>query len=214
MESITAASSIRKKGQRSLKDTERLHLLHMLRGNLMMSVSKSTRSWTTVPVCKSYSPPQQHCRGFSSSEDLLEHLKILGGVKGTHRHSVATIWRWVEDEVEEERASKSDFMNPLSFITTFWVKGELVAVCCSLYQGSVPSLLSILHLFGGLHTCGLRVQPWTEAEWMLLPDRGVCEAAIPFSLIWSPSCLAVGWAIAEEHSFHMWVCDCDANHNG
>lgn len=80
----------------------------------------------------------------------------------------------------------------------------------SLHQGSLPSLESFI-FFVGLHTSGLGAQTWTEAERMLLPDGGVCETAIPSSPPRSPSCRAVGWAIAEEHSFHMWVYERSAN---
>ncbi|CAG10205.1 unnamed protein product, partial [Tetraodon nigroviridis] len=45
-------------------------------------------------------------------------------------------------------------------------------------------------------------QTWSQAVRMLLPDSGACETAVPFSPPRSPSCRAVGWAIAEEHSFH------------
>lgn len=51
--------------------------------------------------------------------------------------------------------------------------------------------------------CGQSVKPWTEAEWMLLPDTVFVRRlpSIP-EPPWFPSCRAVGWAIAGEHSFH------------
>lgn len=143
---------------------------------------------------------QRHCRGFGSSEDLSECLKIWGGVIGV-------LWSALD-------------CNSLK-IGRKWGRGEGIRTWLHerfeflSHRGILGSACSIKNLFhpwslsssGGLHTSGLRVRTWTEAERMLLPDRGVCETAIPFSLPRSPSCRAVGWAIAEEHSFHMWVCE-------
>lgn len=118
-------------------------------------------------------------------------------------HLTATVWRLVEKWGRGEGIRR-------------WLYECFEFLSHSGFLGSARSIRNLSHPWslsssGGLHTSGRRAQTWTEAERMLLPDRGVCETAIPFSPPRSPSCRAVGWAIAEEHSFHMWVCERSAN---
>lgn len=141
---------------------------------------------------------QRHCRGFGSSEDLSECLKIWGGVDDVLRsaldcNSLKTGGKWGRGKG----------------IRT-WLCERFELLSHRGIFGSARSIKDLFHpwsllSFVGLHTSGLGAQTWTEAERMLLPDGGVCETAIPSSPPRSPSCRAVGWAIAEEHSFHMWV---------
>lgn len=223
---IEDVSSIRKQGTAVSKGHSELHLLPVPRRNLrvVMSVSKSTSSWTSVPACNCTSQPQHS----SAAEDLAAQRlcqsvhRFWGGVN-SDGHSAATVWRWVEEEEESKEYLNLTFESP-EFLSKgadkvhtwggvdrsrgqVWIRqtsahSSIKDPCCPRY---------LLCTFWWSTTLWAKSagmdRGWVDAAaW-----QGVCETAVSSSPPWSPSCRAVVWAIAGEQSFHMWVCGFDAD---
>lgn len=187
------------------------------------------------PVCQPATIPLCHSTHSSTAEDLAAQriwrsaYRFRGGVnsqlrRAPHCQLVDTLLQQSGDGWKMRRkrgTSKSDLLNPVSF----WVRGgfgvhvgggwtEVGGWCGNvsplLHLGSPPSchLLCVFWWSAPVRAkCAGMDRGWTDAA----GRQGACETANRSSPPGSPSCRAVGWAIAGEHSFHMWVFGSDAD---
>lgn len=113
---------------------------------------------------------QRHCRGFGSSEDLSACWEIGAGGNGVLRsaldcNSLKTGRKWGRGEglrrwLQERFEFRSD--------------GGIL--------GSARSIRNLFHPWTLSSSGGLAAQTWTEAERMLLPERGSVWGAYPLLL--------------------------------